>query len=45
MNKDSQKGILIGKGGDAIKALGIVAREKLEEVPYCTCNDSGKCVL
>jgi GTPase Era involved in 16S rRNA processing len=32
VNKDSQKGILIGKGGEAIKALGIVAREKLEEV-------------
>jgi hypothetical protein len=31
-NKESQKGIIIGKGGAGIKALGIAAREKLEEV-------------
>lgn len=30
VNKDSQKGILIGKGGTAIKQLGIQARKEIE---------------
>jgi GTP-binding protein Era len=31
VERDSQKGIVVGKGGDIIKKVGIEAREKLEE--------------
>ena len=31
MERDSQKGIVVGKGGVKIKEVGIEAREKLEE--------------
>lgn len=32
ISKDSQKAILIGKGGAKLKELGTMAREKLEKV-------------
>ena len=32
ISKDSQKAILIGKGGSKLKELGSMAREKLEKV-------------
>ena len=32
ISKDSQKAILIGKGGSKLKELGTMAREKLEKV-------------
>jgi len=32
IEKESQKGILIGKGGDTIKRIGKVAREKVEKL-------------
>ena len=31
VSRDSQKSILIGKGGEALKGLGIMARQKLSE--------------
>lgn len=31
VERDSQKGIVVGKGGVKIKEVGIEAREKLEE--------------
>lgn len=32
LEKDSQKGIIIGKGGEAIKRIGKAAREKIEKL-------------
>jgi GTP-binding protein Era len=31
VSRDSQKAIVIGKGGEALKALGVAARARLEE--------------
>ena len=35
VERDSQKGIIIGKKGQAIKAIGIEAREDLEHLLGC----------
>lgn len=35
VERDSQKGIIIGKGGEAIKKVGIAAREDLETLLGC----------
>ena len=32
VERDSQKGIIIGKGGEVLKAIGIEAREDLERL-------------
>ena len=32
VERDSQKGIIIGKGGESLKAIGIEAREDLERL-------------
>jgi hypothetical protein len=37
VGRDSQKAIVIGKGGAKIKELGIMARTKLEEVSLLCC--------
>ena len=35
VERDSQKGIIIGKGGEAIKKVGIEARRDLEQMLGC----------
>ena len=35
VERDSQKGIIIGKGGSAIKQVGIEARQDLEQLLGC----------
>lgn len=35
VERDSQKGIIIGKGGAAIKQVGIEARQDLEQMLGC----------
>ena len=32
MEKESQKGIVIGKGGEMLKKIGIMARKSIEEM-------------
>lgn len=36
--RDSQKGIVLGKGGSRIKAIGTAARKELEEILDCKVN-------
>ena len=36
VERDSQKGIIIGKGGEALKRVGIEARADLEQLLGCS---------
>ena len=38
VERNSQKGILVGKGGQRIKALGEAARKEMEALLGCTCH-------
>ena len=46
VERDSQKGIIIGRGGEAIKRVGIEAREDLEQMLGCkvfwTCRSKSR---
>ena len=39
VSRDSQKNIIIGKGGLKIKQVGMLARGKLEKVQYCVIHN------